>query len=223
MKKTFLWIIGLCFFLAGVGEASAQQQGEVSTSIYGQWRSSEYVQGHSKPYSSFVLKLHKTGSGGLKGSYCFITQEGNRIDCDSDDSQENLEGTVDASGSHATVHFYSFFGAKNGVAELSIHDGKLHWDVVKAPTGDFFYGPDKAALTKEDAESVRRRTVSVPRAFLYEDPDNPVKSKVYVIDGDRVTLLKIAENLKYWRVRYTTKGGRNIEGWIDCNAINSCP
>ncbi|CAX54430.1 hypothetical protein [Erwinia pyrifoliae] len=69
------------------------------------------------PYSNLSLKINQTGEK-LNGSYCYVTQKGNRIDC-ADDGEDNLHGSV--SGDKANIFFNSTFGGKNGRAELSIN------------------------------------------------------------------------------------------------------
>ncbi|MGF6604096.1 hypothetical protein P3T23_008851 [Paraburkholderia sp. GAS448] len=81
----------------------------------GNWEYAEYVTGSSKPYSTFEIKLNEARDGTVTGSYCFITQNGNRIDC-SVDREENISGHVREDGQLAKIHFYSFFGAKDGSA-----------------------------------------------------------------------------------------------------------
>ena len=103
----------------------------------GDWEYVEHVTGSSKLYSTFEIKLHETRDGTVTGSYCFITQNGNRIDCDTD-GVENISGHVHEDGRHAEVRFYSFFGAKDGFADLANYGDVLTWKITKNPKGDFF-------------------------------------------------------------------------------------
>lgn len=211
------------FLLSVCVNACAQNKFESNGAVYGEWRSIEFLRGESKPYSTFVIKLRKLNDGHVSGGYCFITQGVRRIDCDPDGVVDNLSGDVDADGRHARLNFYSYFGAKNGVADVNLNKGDLIWSVIKAPIGDFFYGPNNSDLKRYDPDDERRRQVNVDRAYLYVKPESAINSKVYVINGDWVMLLRISENLKYWKVKYQTKEGKDIEGWIKCEAINSCP
>ncbi|EDT03235.1 hypothetical protein BamIOP4010DRAFT_3233 [Burkholderia ambifaria IOP40-10] len=111
---------------------------------------------------------------------------------------------------------------KNGVSDISLNNGELHWKVRKNPDGDFFYGPLDVYLTK-DSKAPNNRQVTANRAHLYAEPVSKNRSKSYIIKGDVVELLNISDDLKFWRVRYTAKDGRIIERWIECGTVNACP
>ncbi|QAU24627.1 hypothetical protein EO087_12010 [Dyella sp. M7H15-1] len=113
-------------------------------SFSGEWRYVQYIDTSKKPYSTFDIRLVEGNDGKIQGSYCFITQGGNRIDCDPDGEEINITGRAAPDDSSTEVHFYSFFGAKDGVARLSRVGNDLIWQVIKNPSGDFFYGPYKA-------------------------------------------------------------------------------
>jgi len=70
--------------------------------LSGNWEYVEYVDGSSKPYSTFEIKLNETSDGAVTGSYCFIMQSGNRIDCGAGGAK-NIAGHVDEDGRHASV------------------------------------------------------------------------------------------------------------------------
>jgi hypothetical protein len=210
------------FIIFYCGASFSQQNDDTSSTIFGNWRYAETNQGHTKPDSTFVIRLHKTTSNRLEGSYCFITQEGIRLDCDPEGQQQNLKGSLSPDGQHVRIDFFSFFGAKNGVADISINDGKLTWKVVKLPKGGFFYGPLNVVLTKDNGNT-RSRRVIVERAYLFRDPTGATPPKSYLIEGDKVELVKLSDNLKFWKVKYALTNGQVIERWIDCEAIDSCP
>lgn len=188
----------------------------------GDWEYVELVAGSSKPYSTFEIKLNEAGDGTVTGSYCFITQNGNRIDCDINGA-ENITGHVREDGRRAEVHFYSFFGAKDGLADLVSYDDALTWKVANNPKGDFFYGPYSVTLTRKQAEAHQgERKVVVDKAYLYPTPSE-TKVKTYVVKGEYVKLISISDDLKFWKISYSEKKGVTIERWIDCRAISSCP
>ncbi|CAG9236006.1 hypothetical protein BGLA2_700043 [Burkholderia gladioli] len=157
----------------------------------------------------------------LQEVIALLPRGGRRIDCDPEGTN-NLNGTISSDGSHATINFFSFFGAKNGTSDISINNGKLHWKVTKNPDGDFFYGPFDVYLTR-DSKASGLRQVTASRAYLYAEPSIKDKSKSYIIKGDAVELLKISDDLKFWMIRYTAKDGKSIERWIECGTVNACP
>ncbi|MGV0133681.1 hypothetical protein [Burkholderia gladioli] len=212
--------IGLCLLIGSEAAIAQAPQNEVSP-LLGEWRYVSTQHEGTKPYSTFVIKLHKSSGNQIVGSYCFITEEGRRIDCDPEGSN-NLNGTVSPDGLRATINFFSFFGAKNGTSDISINKGELHWKVTKNPDGDFFYGPLDVYLTR-DSKASGLKQVTASRAYLYAEPASKGKSKSYIIKGDTIELLKISDDLKFWMVRYTAKDGKNIERWIECGTVNACP
>ncbi|CAO95685.1 Hypothetical protein ETA_06390 [Erwinia tasmaniensis Et1/99] len=100
------------------------------------------------PYSKLSLKINQIADK-LNGSYCYVTQKGNRIDC-ADDSEDNLHGSV--IGDKANILFNSTFGGKNGKAELSINHRGMMWKLVSDPIAGEFYAPKSFSLKKEDAK-----------------------------------------------------------------------
>ncbi|WP_429584998.1 hypothetical protein [Paraburkholderia youngii] len=188
----------------------------------GDWEFIEHIAGSSKPYSTFELKLTEGADGTVTGSYCFITQSGNRIDC-SANGIDNLAGQVSKDGQHAEIHFDSFFGAKGGVADLASFDGLLTWKVRKNPIGDFFYGPYSVTLNRKKIDAHQgQRQVVVEKAYLYPTP-SATTVKSYLIKGDYVRLIAVSDDFKFWKIVYSGKNGIAIERWIDCHAIDSCP
>jgi hypothetical protein len=205
-----------CLFLHSIAWAVA------AGNFSGNWEYVERVDGSSKPYSTFEMKLNETSDGAVTGSYCFITQRGNRIDCDTGGAK-NIAGHVEEDGRHATVNFYSFFGAKGGVANLSSNDDTLTWKVTGNPSGDFFYGPYATTLTRKQPDTHEgERQVVVDKAYLYPTPSE-TKVKTYVVKGDYVKLLNVSDDMEFWRISYSGKNGTEVERWIDCHAINFCP
>ncbi|WP_322011706.1 hypothetical protein [Paraburkholderia sp. J12] len=188
----------------------------------GNWEYVEHVSGSSKPYSTFEIKLNESPDGTVTGSYCFITQNGNRIDCGKE-GEENIYGHAREDGQSAEIHFYSFFGAKDGLADLSNYNNTLKWKVTKNPKGDFFYGPYSVTLIRKQVDAHQgERQVVVDKAFLYPAPSE-TNVKTYVVKGQYVKLISISDDFKFWKISYSEKNGLTIERWIDCHAINSCP
>jgi hypothetical protein len=169
--------------------------------------------------------LSEGDDGNIHGAYCFVTQYGNRIDC-SPDGELNVHGHVIGSSRKASVIFYSFFGAKNGFAELSLaDDNSLTWNIVTHPQGDGYYGPNRIIFKKtvsQAATHVDERLVVVNKAYLYNEPSALRRSTAYVIKGDYVKPVSVSPDLRFWKVKFVAKSGRSIEKWIDCQDIDFC-
>jgi hypothetical protein len=95
---------------------------------------------------TFSINIKQRGKW-LRGRYCAVVQNGNKIDCDPEDV-ENIYGVVDMSGTSSIVEFTSFFGAENGKATLKIKNGRLIWRIVRKPIGGYFYAPSEAVLDR---------------------------------------------------------------------------
>ena len=183
----------------------------------------EHLRKSERLYSTFDIKLRERNDGQIEGSYCFVTQSGNRIDCDPDGKAINIMGHVASDGMSAEVHFYSFFGAKDGLAVLSRVGSDMAWRVKQNPSGDFFYGPYKVELERVSSDMhTGERQVVTTKAYLYDSPSTSPAVKTYVVKGDYVKLLVISEDLKFWKVQYVRSDRVVIERWIDCNAIDFC-
>ena len=75
--------------------------------------------------SSFTIDLTETGDH-ISGKYCFITNNGNRIDCAEQDDEDNITGTI--VNGKAQVSFDSTFGG-TGKASFIIKDGELIYHI----------------------------------------------------------------------------------------------
>ena len=85
--------------------------------------------------------------GILKGQYCAIAKNGNKIDC-SDDEINNLSGEI--TGDKIKVKFFSFFGGKNGEAKISIlNENSINWKITKPVEDGESYAPKYCRLTKK--------------------------------------------------------------------------
>lgn len=192
----------------------------------GKWEYVDNIGESEKPYSVFDLILSEDEKGDIRGSYCFVTQSGSRIDCDPE-SELNVHGSIEDSTGKATVNFNSSFGAKDGVAELSINaDGTLVWDVVKQPQGGDYYGPIRVIFRKIPSEAnahTGEKSVVAEKAYLYDGPLTSGGRKLYVIKGDYVKLIGVSSDLKFWKIGFMEKNGKYIRKWIDCRDIDFCP
>ncbi|EMH1277472.1 hypothetical protein V6A89_004491 [Enterobacter hormaechei] len=76
--------------------------------------------------STFTLDLVQAGEH-VAGKYCFITNNGNRIDCAEKDDDDNIHGYIN--NGVANIKFESTFGGK-GNASMRIKDGVLLYDIL---------------------------------------------------------------------------------------------
>lgn len=116
----------------------------------GQWH------GENKELSMLDLSLSQKDNI-LTGTYCYIAQAGNRIDCPSD-NQINIHGIV--RNGKAEVVFSSSFGGKNGHAALEFNGKQMRWQLIKAPVHGNYYAPLNYVLTRQPPA-----TSSITREF----------------------------------------------------------
>ncbi|WP_454122994.1 hypothetical protein [Kosakonia sp. Marseille-Q7440] len=129
-----------------------------ATSFSGTW------QGKDNDASTLSLKLTQTGSK-VTGTYCYITQGGNRIDC-ADDDKPNVLGSV--KNNVATISFDSNFGAVNGQAILKLEGNTLRWAMTKTPVNGEYYAPEHFNLSKEDVpEGATTRLLQTAKFTLF--------------------------------------------------------
>ena len=112
----------------------------------GDWEVTVQGKDPETPYSTFELHLTQKGPE-LRGSYCYVTRYGDKIDCDPN-GPDNLKGVVDMQANTATVTFNSFFGAEGGVAKVSLKDDKINWRVTTPPKGGEYFGPLSSTLQR---------------------------------------------------------------------------
>ncbi|MEB6222028.1 hypothetical protein [Pantoea anthophila] len=115
-----------------------------SDSFTGHWSGQEKNDDGSL-FSTLTLKL-KQDHNNITGSYCYVTRNGNKIDCPEDDGM-NIQGI--ANGTSALVDFDSSFGGVKGKASLEIKNNKILWRLIKEPESGDFYAPETYTLDKE--------------------------------------------------------------------------
>ena len=110
--------------------------------------------------STLTLRLAESG-GRISGSYCYISQRGNRIDCPEDD-ERNLSGTI--AGNRANVEFNSSFGGIGGRAVLEIKGSEMEWRLVTPPQKGNYYAPQRYTLQKAaSAQTVETRKLNTEK------------------------------------------------------------
>ncbi|WP_152036647.1 hypothetical protein [Burkholderia pyrrocinia] len=189
----------------------------------GGWSSTEMIAGQRKLYSTFRIELAEDESGNIRGKYCFITQSGNRIDC-APDGELNISGRAGGDGNTVAVKFHSFFGAVGGLAKITTDGDWLIWDVIKTPEGGDYYGPLRAKMHKDSSVESHsgEKEVVKNKAFLYDTPSHSLAAHVYVVKGDRVKLLSVSPDLRFWKIEFISRNKRHYIKWIDCRDIDFC-
>ncbi|WP_144240788.1 hypothetical protein [Dyella japonica] len=219
IRKEILFILSLGCLIVSISVLALE-----NSAFTGRWSFVEHHAGSEVPYSTLQIQLLEDKDGSIRGSYCFILQSGNRIDCDDRGKELNIAGRAGATGRKAVVHFYSFFGAKDGIAELTLINDRLLWDVKKEPQGDFFYGPFKAELKAEQKDlHTGERVIVLDKTHLYRMPKRSVELKDTIVKGQYVKPVAISDDLKFWKVQYVRDDGQPFEGWVACKAIDFCP
>lgn len=104
----------------------------------GQW------EGENEAGSVLTLDL-KQNAQVINGTYCYITQRGNRIDCAAP-GENNLHGII--AGNRADVMFDSSFGGVNGQASLEVEGDRMTWWLIKVPVKGGYYAPQTFTLTR---------------------------------------------------------------------------
>lgn len=89
-------------------------------------------------------------NGILKGQYCAIAKNGDKIDC-SDEKSNNLSGVIDRDKrDKINIEFSSFFGGKDGKAEITIlGENSINWKIIKKVEGGESYAPINCILIKK--------------------------------------------------------------------------
>ncbi|CAG9236002.1 hypothetical protein BGLA2_700042 [Burkholderia gladioli] len=77
MNRLIRIFIGLCLLIGSEATIAQATQNEVSP-LLGEWRYVSTQHEDEKPYSTFVVKLHKSSGDQIAGSYCFITEGGTK-------------------------------------------------------------------------------------------------------------------------------------------------
>jgi hypothetical protein len=173
----------------------------------GQWSGENVVNDQNS--STLTLDIIQKGDV-INGQYCYVTQNGNRIDCPDDDTI-NLHGKV--KGSSSIINFDSSFGAKNGKAKITIDDNKMKWEILIKPEGGRFYAPEKYDLTKKETAVKDRKG----KGTLVTD------KFIITVENPCGELISVCDNIKYHglskkegdEISLTGKTSLNDNGKVD--------
>ncbi|WP_024558560.1 hypothetical protein ACP26F_13060 [Franconibacter pulveris 1160] len=133
-------------FLLGAGSGLFSLQAMAAGEFTGQWT------GEEKDQSTLTLQLKQTDNT-ITGSYCYITQNGNRIDCPAE-GENNLKGTVN--NHRARVEFTSSFGGA-GYANLDVDGENMVWNKAPSSGEGKYYAPQHYTLTKKPQATASER------------------------------------------------------------------
>lgn len=135
-----------CGLLLALGlsmACSAEQKVQADNrAIIGRWITQGESNAEGIPISSFSLHVTEANQQ-ITGEYCYISNYGNRIDCDN-----AFTGKKIGKNSYS-VQFDSQFGGVNGRATLQLKQQKLYWTLVQAPQHGDYNIAQTAVLSKE--------------------------------------------------------------------------
>jgi hypothetical protein len=116
------------------------------------WRSNDKTQ-------EFTIKIKKIDKDSVFGQYCAVYNNGNKLDCDLDDIN-NIKGLIIKD--KIQLDCSSFFGAKNGKAEIKFYEDHIEWKITKSPKGEY-YSPELATLYKKNQNETRSNKTNLSR------------------------------------------------------------
>lgn len=134
-------IFALALFLATFNSFAGEE-------IIGGWKGISNPQKKDPPLSVMDIDFHKNKSNTTVGQYCYVTNYGNRTDCDPSEA-ENITNIKKISEHMYEADFVSFNDNVGGKVKIKIDNNKMFWVVTKYPKGDGYYGPQKYQLDKK--------------------------------------------------------------------------
>lgn len=148
-----------------VVEAKDQKKDDLK-SILGKWT----WQSEDKS-QQFTIDFIKFSNDSVYAKYCAVYNNGDKLDCDFDETINNIKGIVE-NGKVFKVKFNSFFNAKNGLAEITIIDNsELKWKITKDPKGEF-YAPSECILKPKKNLEVKNNDKIINLPFDFENLKN---------------------------------------------------
>ena len=148
-----------------VVEAKDQKKDDLK-SILGKWT----WQSDDKS-QQFTIDFIKLSNDSVYAKYCAVYNNGDKLDCDFDETINNIKGIV-KNRKVFKVKFNSFFNAKNGLAEITIIDNsELKWKIIKDPKGEF-YAPSECILKPKKNLEVKNNDKIINLPFDFENLKN---------------------------------------------------
>lgn len=118
-----------------------EQSGSDKNDFTGEWNWEK-----NNDSKDFTVKIGLRNDS-LFTSYCCIIQQGLKMDCPENDEYSFV--VPKPSGNYFTASFKSYFSSSIGKVKLSLKDGKLIWEILEAPKGEF-YCPSTAIMIKQN-------------------------------------------------------------------------
>lgn len=136
-------ICGLLLVLGLSMVCPTEQNAEPNNStIIGSWITQGETNAQGVPMTSFNLHVIEANQK-ITGEYCYISNYGNRIDCDNAFTGKKI------ADNHYLIQFNSQFGGVNGRATLQLKQQKLYWTLRQAPQQGDYSIAQTAVLSKE--------------------------------------------------------------------------
>lgn len=162
----------------------------------------EHPSAANLPMHVFSLDI-KAADKQISGSYCYVSNYGNKIDCNN-----AFSGQKTSSNSYK-INFNSSFGGTHGLAELRITDDeRLLWQVLRFPQhGD--YSIPKHAVLHRSQVAEKYQTINKAKVFICKEADAKSRTGSYLILGDKVVVTN--KKGKAWlQIQYKDQ----VLGWI---------
>jgi len=131
------------FYAPKTYQLDKDHQVQAKSLFIGEWANNS----HPEKPDDISMRIWLTEEKGLvKGRYCLIYDNGNRMDC-SNDNEDNIHGVLNHQGI-ALLNFNSWFGEKHGKAEFSVNGDYAHWHLLSPPVNSDHFFPKDIKLTK---------------------------------------------------------------------------
>ncbi|WP_201699684.1 hypothetical protein [Paraburkholderia hiiakae] len=115
---------------------------------------------------------------------------------------------------------------RNGAYQLVLSDGCVGCDQVTRSAYKNGRLYEKLLVTNQNNYTQRRpvtSSVRADRAWLYSEPSNTSRTKMYLVKGDRVQLLEFNDVDGFWYfVKYISKSDGALMKWVKCENISIC-
>lgn len=127
---------------------------------------------------------------------------------------------AEKSGPHFYKTVYKFNNGEPYIYSESVNvSSDIEQVTLKNPAGDVVKKVLVDSYSEDNSMEPAIKAVSAERAYLYNGPDESTKTKMYLIAGDKVTLLDMeGDYYEGWiLVRY--KGKKTIEKWLKADQL----
>lgn len=112
-----------------------------NAAFIGSWNTEGEPNAQGVPITSFSIQVIEANER-IVGEYCYISNYGNRIDCDN-----AFSGHYIGKNSYK-IQFSSQFGGGTGQAAIQLKQDKLYWALLQAPQHGEYTMVERAVLEK---------------------------------------------------------------------------